>query len=156
MNWVSRQREGKAADCTASAATGNTERPNRQSKSQQISGATRQNKATTLPLPWNKINADIIVAIKESFQSTVEKSHLHIGSPCLVPWEYRSGGRGNGGRSFSKDDHVSSCTKGSPAKLGNPCERRSLAASVSSSALRHIVWFVITWRNKCTVTRLQV
>ena len=96
-------------------------------KSQQISAATRQNKATTFPLTLSKINADIILGIKESFQSTVEKSHFQIRSPCLVTWKQRSGGRGNGGRSFSKDDHVSSCTKDRPAELGNPCERRRLA-----------------------------
>lgn len=147
LNWVSQQREGKKADYTASSVMGDTEVTNCQSRSQQINAATRQNKATTCPLTSSKINADIMLGIKESFQSIVEKSHFQIRSPCLVTWKYRSGGRGNGGRSFSKDDHVSSCTKDSRAELRNPCDRRRLAARVNNPAIRHIVWFVISQRN---------
>lgn len=141
---MSRQREGTKADCTASSALGDTEGTNWQRKSQSISAATRQNKALTLPLTLGKVNADAISGIKESFQCTVEKSHFQIRSPCLVTWKYRSGGTEHGGRSFSKDDHVSSCTKDSPAELGNPGERRGLAARVNNSALRRVVWFVIS------------
>lgn len=68
---MSRQREGTKADCTASSARGDAEATN--CHTQQISAATRQNKATTFPPTSSKIKADIIPGVKESSQRTVEK-----------------------------------------------------------------------------------
>lgn len=93
-------KRGKEGDYTASSAVGKT----KGTKMLKITDyhSYKTNKATTLPLIARKINADIILGIKESFQGTMEKSHFQIRSCCLVTWKCLSSGRGNGSRFFSK------------------------------------------------------